>query len=82
MRGMEHRAAADAINGNTIDQVGTSITEPSTYGARKEAESVGLNCGEPHPPDIDAKAAGLAHWQKCYRDFRKLKFAFEEKNNR
>lgn len=79
---MKNRPTADAINRNSVNEVRFSGRLTGADGASKEAQGVGLYIGEAHPANVDANAAGLAHWHQCYGALWKLKIAFEKEHNR
>jgi hypothetical protein len=79
---MKNRTTANAINGDSVNEVRLSASLPGTYGSRKETESVLLNAGVPEPTNVGANAAGLGQWQKSYGDFWELKIAFDKEHDR
>ncbi len=79
---MKHRAAANTVNSDTIDQVRFAVLLPRADRPSEETESVGLYTGEPQPSDVNSNAAGLVQWHQCYGDLWKLKIAFDKEHNR
>lgn len=79
---MENRTTADAVNGDTVDQISLSAAQMGAYRSSKEAQCERLYGGVSEPADIHTDAERLAHWQKCYRDLWQLKLSFEKEHNR
>ena len=79
---MKDRAATDAVNGNSIDQVSFSVRLSSTHSAGEEAEGVRRNGRKTEPSDVEADRARRLHWQQSYGALREFKLRFEKQHNR
>ena len=79
---MKNRATANAINGDSVNQVRLTGRLPSTYSASKETKGVGLYGGVSEPSNIGPNVAGLVDWQQSYGTLWELKLSFEKKYNR
>ena len=79
---MKERTTTNAVNGNSIDQVGLSVRLSGTHGASEEAEGIRLNGRKAEPSDVEADRARLLHWQECYGALWELKLSFEKQHNR
>jgi len=83
---MKNWPAANAINGNSVDQVPLSGLLTGAECSSEEAERIRLYIRKSQPADIntdtDTDALGLARWHQAYGDLRKLKVAFDEEHHR
>ena len=79
---MKDWPAADAIDGNAVDEVRLSGLLTGAKSTSEEAERIRLYVRKSQPSDVDADAIGLARWHESYGDLWKLKIAFEKEHDR
>lgn len=79
---MKNWPAADAIDGNSVDQVPLSGLLTGAESSSEEAERIRLYVRKSQPANVDADAVGLVRWRQAYGDLWKLKVAFEKEHDR
>ena len=77
---VEDGTTANALDGNTVNEVGFSEVLPCTNNARKEAQGIRLNSREAEPTDFKADTKGTTNWEKWYKILWQWKLAFIKKN--
>ena len=66
-RGVKNRAAADAVDRNSVDQVGMELVFPGANISREEAQrSARANSGKAQPSDLDSNSQPGIAWEQVY----------------
>ena len=76
-----HGSAADAVDGNAINQIGFPVILSGRDVPAKEAERPRLDCGEPHPSHLTTNADLPLTWEQWYKLLWEWKIALLKKND-
>ncbi len=79
---MEHRATADAVDSDAINEVCIPILLAGADISGEEAEVMRSDRREAKPANFRANVDERAHWKKCYGALWDLKLSFEKQNYR
>ena len=79
---MNNGTAANAVYGDTVDQISLSVNQVGANRSGKETQGKGFYRWVAEQSDIKPDTKGLIHWQECYRDLWQLKLSFEKEHNR